>query len=130
MIAKGNTKEFKTDLILKVMPKFFNYICLNIMSKKIHNSSRAIEILIYVYRVLIMLRQTFPEFKTKVNKNLEDFIKNPQQRIKDKTPSLGDLLVMLSVSDHKIEDLLPAYISEQMDRQIFWILQELQNLKN
>ena len=27
MIAKGNTKEFKTDLILKVMPKFFNYIC-------------------------------------------------------------------------------------------------------
>ena len=32
---------------------------------------------------------------------------------------------MLSVSDHKIEDLLPAYISEQMERQIFWILQEL-----
>ena len=125
MIAKGNTKEFKTDLILKVMPKFFNYICLNIMSEKIHNSSRAIEILMYVYRILIMLRQTFPEFKTEVNKNLEDFIKNPEQRVKDKTPSLGDLLVMLSVSDHKIEDLLPAYISEQMDRQIFWILQEL-----
>ena len=26
MIAKGNTKEFKADLILKVMPKFFNSI--------------------------------------------------------------------------------------------------------
>ena len=125
MIAKGNTKEFKTDLILKVMPKFFNHIALNIMSEKVYNSSRAIEILIYVYRVLIMLAQTYPEFKAEVNKNLEEFIKNPEQRIKDKTPSLGDLLVMLSVSDHKIEDLLPAYISEQMDRQIFWILQEL-----
>ena len=32
---------------------------------------------------------------------------------------------MLSISDHKIEELLPSYISEQMDRQIFWILQEL-----
>ena len=125
MIAKGNTKEFKTDLILKVMPKFFNYICLNIMSEKVHNSSRAIEILIYIYRILIMLVQTYPEFKAEVNKNLEEFIKNPEQRVKDKTPSLGDLLVMLSVSDHKIEELLPSYISEQMDRQIFWILQVL-----
>ena len=125
MIAKGNTKEFKAELILKVMPKFFNYICLNIISEKVHNSSRAIEILMYVYRVLIMLAQTFPEFKAEVNKNLEEFIKNPEYRIKDKTPSLGDLLVMLSVSDHKIEELLPSYISEQMDRQVFWIIQEI-----
>jgi ubiquitin-protein ligase len=111
MIAKGNTKEFKADLILKVMPKFFNYICLNIMSEKVHNSSRAIEILMYVYRILIMLAQTYPEFKSEVNKKLEEFIKNPECRIKEITPSLGDLLVMLSVSDHKIEELLPAYIS-------------------
>ena len=130
MIAKGNTKEFKENLILKVMPKFFNYIALNIMSEKVHNSSRAIEILIYVYRILIMLAQTYPEFKLEANKNLEEFIKNPEQRIKDKTPSLGDLLVMLSVSDHKIEELLPSYISEQMDRQIFWILQELPEFEN
>ena len=125
MIAKGNTKEFKADLILKVMPKFFNYIVLNIMSEKVHNSSRAIEILFYVYRILIMLVQTYPEFKAEANTKLEEFIKNPEQRIKEKTPSLGDLLVMLSVSDHKIEELLTPYISEQMDRQIFWILQEL-----
>ena len=81
MIAKGNTKEFHTDLILKVMPKFFNYICLNIMSEKVHNSSRAIEILMYVYRILIMLVKEYPEFKNEVNKNIEEFIKNPEQRI-------------------------------------------------
>ena len=125
MVAKGNTKEFKEAQILKVMPKFFNYIVLNIMSEKVHNSSRAIEILLYVYRVMILLAQNFKEFKADVNKNIEQFIKDPEQRIKEKTPSLGDLLVMLSVSDHKIEELLPSYISEQMDRQIFWILQEI-----
>ena len=125
MIAKGNTKEFSPNLVLKVMPKFFNYICLNIMSEKVHNSSRAIEILIYVYRVMLLLIEAFPEIKTEANKNIDDFIKDPEQRIKEKTPSLGDLLVMLSLSDKKIEELLPSYIGEQMDRQIFWILQEI-----
>ena len=125
MIAKGNTKEFNPNLILKVMPKFFNYIVLNIMSEKVHNSSRSIEILIYVYRVMLLLEEAFPEVKAEANKNLEDFIQNEDQRIKEKTPSLGDLLVMLAISDIKIEELLPAYIGEQMDRQIFWILQEI-----
>ena len=130
MIAKGNAKEFKPDLILKVMPKFFNYICLNIISEKVHNSSRAIEILMYVFRIIIMLAQTYPEFKAEANKKLEEFMKDPENRTKEKTPSLGDLLVMLSVSDHKIEELLPSYISEQMDRQIFWILQEIPEFEN
>ena len=125
MLAKGNTKEFNANLVLKVMPKFFNYIVLNIMSEKVHNSSRAIEILIYVFRVMLLLIEACPEIKEEANKNLEEFIKNPEQRIKDKTPSLGDLLVMLSLSDKKIEELLPSYIEEQMDRQIFWILQEI-----
>lgn len=125
MIAKGNTKEFKVDLIERIMPKFFNYLVLNIMSEKVHNSSRAIHILIYIYRILIMLAKNYPEYKEKVNKNIDEFIKNPENRIKDKTPSLGDLLTDLSVSDHKLEELLPSYLSEQMDRQVFWILQEL-----
>ena len=129
MIAKGNTKEFKTDLILKVMPKFFNYVCLNILSEKVHNSSRAIQILIYIFRILILLAKEYPEFKNETNKNIEKFIKDPNERVKDKTPSLGDLLVMLTVSDHKIEELLDSYMSEQMDRQIFWILQELPQLE-
>ena len=76
MLAKGNTKEFSPNLVLKVMPKFFNYICLNIMSEKVHNSSRAIEILIYVFRVMLLLEEAFPEIKTEANKNLEEFIKN------------------------------------------------------
>ena len=128
-IAKGNTKEFKPDLIIKVMSKFFGSCCLNIVKETVHNSSRALEILIYVYRILILFVKTFPELKEEVNKKVENFIKNEDQRIKDKTPSLNDLLVMLSISDHKIEELLPSYISEQMDRRIFWILNDLPQLE-
>ena len=130
MIAKGNTKEFSPKLVLNVMPKFFNYICVNIIGEKVHNSSRAIEILIYVYRSMLLLEEAFPEIRNEANKIIDEFIKNPEQRIKEKTPSLGDLLVMLSLSDKKIEELLPSYIGEQMDRQIFWILQEIPEFQN
>ena len=125
MIAKGNTKEFSPYLFFAVMPKFLNSISLDLMKENVHNSSRALEILIYVYRVMLLLIEAFPEIKKESNKILDQFIKKPEQRIKDKTPSLGDLLVLMTISDKKIEDLLPFYIEEQMDRQIFWILQEI-----
>ena len=36
---------------------------------------------------------------------------------------------MLSISDHKIEEILPSYISEQLDRSILWILKQLPQLE-
>ena len=129
MVCKGNAKSFSEDLILKCMPKFFNFVCLNILSEKVHNSSRAIHILIYLYRILLLLSETYPNLKKMCNENIDKFIKDEQNRIKDITPSLGDLLVMLSISDYKIEDLLPSYLSEHMDRQIFWILQEIEGFE-
>ena len=126
MIAKDNTKSFSPELILKVFPKFFNYVALNIISEKVHNSSLAISILIYLYRILLLLIKHYPSVKDELNANIEKFVKDESSRVKEHTPSLGDLLVMLACSDkHKIEDVLPAYIAEQMDRQIFWIIQEI-----
>ena len=107
MIAKGTTREFTPDLILKVMVKFFGTCCLRIIKETVHNSSRVLEILIYVYRILILFVKTFPEIKEEINKKVENFIKIPEKRIKDETPSLNDLLVMLSLSDFKIEDNMP-----------------------
>ena len=102
MIVKGTTKEFSSDLILRVMTKLFGSCFLNIVIEKVHNSTRAIEILLYVYRVLIFLVEEYPEIKEEINKKIDNFIKNPEERIKDKTPSLNDLLVMLCLSDRKI----------------------------
>ena len=129
MIVKGNAKSFSEDLILKCMPKFFNYVCLNIISEKVHNSSRAIQILIYLFRILLLLSEAYPNLKKMCNENIDKFIKDEKNRVKEVTPSLGDLLVMLSISDFTIEDLLPAYIGEGMDRQIFWILQEIKEFE-
>ena len=129
MISKGNTKEFKPDLILKVMPVLFNSCVLNIVKEYVHNSSRTVEVLLYIYRALIMLINEYPDIKKEVNKKVDNFIKLPEERVKEKTPNLGNLLVMLCMSDHTIEEFLPAYISEKMDRQVFWMIGLLPNLK-
>ncbi len=129
MIAKGNTKEFNPNLILEVMTKLFNNICINVISENIHNSSRALEILIYIFRILILLLKNFPSFEKEVNEKIENFIKDEKNRLKDKTPSLGDLLVMICLSSHSIEELLPFYLDESLDRQIFWILNEIPELE-
>jgi len=129
MISKGNTKEFNPDLVLKVMPVLFNSCCLNIVKESVHNSSRTLEVLLYIYRELIMLINEYPDIKKEINKKVDIFIKLPEERIKEKTPNLGNLLVMLCISDHTIEEFLPAYMSEQMDRQVFWTLELLPNLK-
>ena len=129
MICKGNTKEFSPDLILKAMTVLFNSCCLSIVKETVHNSTRTLEVLLYIYREIIMLINEFPDIKKEVNKKLDNFIKLPEERIKEKTPSLGDILVMLCISDHTIEEFLPAYMSEQMDRQVFWTLNLIPNFK-
>ena len=65
MIAKGNTNQFNPDLILEVMTKLFNNICINVISENIHNSSRALEILIYIFSFLILLLKNFQLLKKK-----------------------------------------------------------------
>lgn len=130
MISKGNTKEFKPDLILKVMTVLFNSCVVNIVKESVHNSSKTIDVLLYIYRALIMLINEYPDIKKEANKKLDNFIKLPEERIKEKTPNLGNLLVMLCISDHTVEELLPAYMSEQMDRQVFWTFELLPDFKD
>ena len=129
MVVKGNTKEFKSDLVYKVMHQFFKSFCLEILNEKCKNIGQIIELMMSIYGITLLLVKKYPELLEIANKNVENFIKFPESRIKDKTPDLSELLLMLSLTNHKIEEILPIYISEQMDRQIFWILQELPKLE-
>ena len=63
-----------------------------------------------------------------MNEKIKNFIKDEKNILKDITLSLGDLLIMIFLSSHSIEELLPLYLSESLDRQIFWILNEIEKL--
>ena len=57
------------------------------------------------------------------------FIDDAAKRVKDFTPSLGDLLSFIVMSDKfKMSDLLNHYLEEQLDRQAFWIIRQIPEL--
>ena len=52
-------------------------------------------------------------------------VADPQNRLKfpDKTPNLGDILVFSTLSSkYSYKDIMEAYIEEQLDRQVFWMI--------
>jgi len=68
-------------------------------------------------RVFRLLLELYPEVIEEADAKIEKFIKDPEFRHKDHTGSLGDLLSLVTISQkYKIEDILPAYLEEQMDR--------------
>jgi len=131
LIATGSTKNFTPYMIFKIIPKFFLSLITDITSANIINSSRSLKILIHIFRIVIFLVQKYPEVLKDFEGAVSKFIEEPISRHKDNTNSLGDLLIYVTVSQkHNIDELLPSYMEEQMDRQIFWILQAIPELEN
>ena len=52
------------------MTKFFNSCFLNIVNEKVKNTNRAIEIILYIFRILIVLIKIYPEIKEEINKKV------------------------------------------------------------
>ncbi len=126
MICYGTTKKFSEDIIIKVLPKFFTGLIVNIMNEKVETSCQALRMLIYILRIIHLMIQVHPKVQDDIEAEIYKFISDPSSRVKDKTPNLGDLLTYIVLSkNHKIENVLGIYIDEKLDREIFWILQSL-----
>jgi hypothetical protein len=86
--------------------------------------------ILYAYRVFTFFLKMYPELKKVIDEKIKTFIENPESIHKEVIPNIGDLLVYLNVSEtYKWEDLKDSYLNEQLDRQVFWILQQIPGLK-
>mmetsp|Transcript_47983 Transcript_47983/g.65027 ORF Transcript_47983/g.65027 Transcript_47983/m.65027 type:complete len:199 (-) Transcript_47983:1761-2357(-) len=111
------------------MPKLIISHLVELVDDKKHISITALRRLINFIRLFRMLIDMYPEVDNIINERIEKFIKDPEMRIKDHCSSLGDLLSFIFVSNkYTIEDLLPAYLEEQLDRQAFWIIKTIPEL--
>lgn len=130
MICTGTTKRFSETQVLEVMPKLILALILNIMQQKEHSSLKAIRMLTNLHRLFLVLLEEFPNLNKIIDEKLEKFIKDEHYRIKDSLPSLGDMLSMITVSTKFMwKDIVTAYLGEQMDRQVFWILKDVPELE-
>ena len=129
-ISAGSTrKPFKPQMILEILPKLIITHVADMIQEFRHISILAIRRLVNFIRLFRLLVELYPEVAELVEAKIEQFIKDPAKRHKDYTASLGDLLALVTVSQkYKFEDVLPAYLEEQMDRQVFWMLREIPEL--
>ena len=99
--------EFNERMVMQIMPKLIITHLVSLAEEKQHCSIIAIRRLINFIRVFNLLLDMCPSLMVQVNLQIETFLKDVKQRHKDFTPSLGDLLVYVIVSDkYKMSDIL------------------------
>jgi hypothetical protein len=129
-ISSGSTrKPFKPEMILEILPKLIVTHVADLIQEFRHVSILAIRRLMNFIRLFRLLIDLYPNVGEQIDAKIEEFKSNPDNRVKDKLGSLGDLLAYVTVSQkHKMQDILGEYLEEQMDRQAFWILKDIPEL--
>lgn len=109
------------EMVLTLLTKMMNTQVVLLCDKGIAASEAVLLGYCHLHRLLLAVMDTFPELKIVVRKRLADFAQKPETRVKERTPSLGELLAYLSVSDtYGWDQISMPYIKECFDRSVLW----------
>jgi ubiquitin-conjugating enzyme E2 D/E len=130
LTMKNTRKPFTAEMVVEVMPKLMITHLVNMVEgERTHISIQAIRRFFNFVRLFRLLIELQPEAEKIIDQKIKTFIDEPEKRVKDHCSSLGDMLSFAIVSNkYKIEDVLDAYLSEQLDRQAFWIIRQIPEL--
>jgi stress response protein SCP2 len=74
-----------------------------------------------LHRLMLALVKRFPRLRELAERRLLRFLQDPRMRTKAFTPSLGDLICMLLVTDRfHWRDIAMPYLFESFDRSVLW----------
>lgn len=126
---KDTRKELTAEMAMEVLPKLITTHLVEMCSETKHMSVLAIRRLINFIRLFRLLIELEPQTGNIVHDRLKDFLDNPEKRVKDHCSNLGDILSFATISDNfQLDTILDAYLGEQLDRQVFWILRQIPEL--
>jgi stress response protein SCP2 len=109
------------EMILSIISKIMNTQVVLLCDNGIATSDAALSGYCHLHRLLLAIIDYYPELKSVVKKRLSDFTNDPNSRVKSSTPSLGEFLTYLSVSDsHSWKQISMIYLMELFDRSILW----------
>ena len=109
------------EMILTLLTKMMNTQVVLLCDKGISASEVALMGYCQLHRLLLAVVDHFPQLRLLIRKRLDDFVHKPETRVKTYTPSLGELLGLLSVSDsYSWQEISLAYIKESFDRSVLW----------
>jgi ferritin len=110
-------------MVLEIMPKLIITHMVEMANERKHISILAIRRLVNFIRLFRLAIEIVPGVQTEINNKLREFKEQEAKRVKDFTPSLGDILAISMVSNEfTMFDILEHYLEEQLDRQAFWII--------
>lgn len=129
-IARGSAhRELDGDMILEVMPKLIITHMVELANENKHVSILALRRLVNFIRLFRLCIELVPSVMETINERIRQFKDEEDKRVKDFTPSLGDLQALCIISDqYTLKDILEAYLEEQLDRQAFWIIRTVPEL--
>jgi stress response protein SCP2 len=109
------------EMVLTFLTKMMNTQVVLLCDKGISASEVALIGYCQLHRLLLATLNTFPQLKILIRQRLKEFAQKPDRRVKEFTPSLGELLAYLSVSDtYGWDQLSMAYLKECFDRSVLW----------
>ena len=109
------------EMVLTFLTKMMNTQVVLLCDKGIAASEVALMGYCQLHRLLLAFVDKFPELRGVVRRRLENFAQKPECRVKEYTPSLGELLALLSVSDtYGWNHLSMVYLKECFDRSVLW----------
>ena len=104
-------------MVLEIMPKLIITHMVDMANERKHISILALRRLVNFIRLFRLAIELVPGVQAAINEKLRMFKEDESKRVKDFTPSLGDILAISIVSDQfSMMDLLEGYLEEQLDR--------------
>ena len=129
--ALCDATSYRPDMVLEVMPKLMNTMVVSVMSGETHASIVALEGYCAFHHILLKVMATNPSLVARVEGKVAEFIRHERSRTKNETPSLGDFIPLLAVSEkYSWEDVRSAYVQENLDRNALWVIKKFPRFRN
>mmetsp|Transcript_48843 Transcript_48843/g.147159 ORF Transcript_48843/g.147159 Transcript_48843/m.147159 type:complete len:701 (-) Transcript_48843:458-2560(-) len=139
-IARPTPVTFKPPMMLQLLAVLMNTMVVQLMEcagtqtcqRQIrrHASEKALEGYCAFHHMLLHFAEKYPSIKNVASRQIEKFIKRERSRHKRETPNLGALLVCLTLSERKWEDLWQPLLHETFDRNVRWLLDKYPELSD
>lgn len=130
-IMTNNTNRFEPLHAPKVLLKALFSSILKMVDQKTRPNINVIRQIVHFHGLLLLLAREYPEITEYMDEMIRTFITDKESRTKKHTPNLGQvLLCCLFSKEYTINDIIEAYFEEQLDRQVFWILNKIPELED
>jgi len=116
---------FEPRMAIQILPRLMNSMVVSVMSGNVHASIKALEGYCMFHRLLLEFVSRYPELQVKINARASLFVKEDDERHKDRTPNLGEFLPLVAVSTAVTwDDIALPYLEENFTRNVLWVIKK------